>query len=140
MRAMRYELFAWADAACRTDGALEHPLAPVLTGIRAYGAWVRGEFELAVALADETRALEDAHGVEPSGLAERALGNTLLVLNDDVGALRSRRYARSSWRRRPASRRGIVHACYMGGGRAWAPTGDSEAPRATSPAARSSPR
>ena len=55
MRAMRYEVFTWADAACRVPGALEHPLAPMLTGIRAYGAWVRGEFDLAVQLAEETR-------------------------------------------------------------------------------------
>ena len=113
MRAMRYELFAWADAACRAEGALGHPLAPVLTGVRAYGAWVRGEFELAVALAHETRALEDALGVEPSGLAERALGNTLLVLNDDDGALRaSIRQVELAEASGVASR--IVHACYMG--------------------------
>ena len=34
MRAMRYEVFAWADAACRAPGALDHPLAPLLTGMR----------------------------------------------------------------------------------------------------------
>ena len=28
MRAMRYEVFAWADAACRVPGGLDHPLAP----------------------------------------------------------------------------------------------------------------
>ena len=54
MRAMRYEVFAWADVACQAPGALDHPLAPMLTGMRAYGAWVRGEFELAVELAEET--------------------------------------------------------------------------------------
>src|SRR6202034_2576068 len=86
MRAMRYEVFAWADAAGRAEGVLDQPLAPLLTGVRAYGAWVRGEFELSVALAQETRTLEDALGVEPSGLAERAVADTLLVLNDDVGA------------------------------------------------------
>ena len=50
MRAMRYEVFAWADVACNAPGALDHPLAPTLTGMRAYGAWVRGEFELAIQL------------------------------------------------------------------------------------------
>jgi hypothetical protein len=112
MRAMRYEVFAWADAACRAEHVLEHPLAPMLTGVRAYGAWVRGEFELAVTLAHETRALEDALGVEPSGLAERALGNTLLVLNDDVGAFHAaERQVELAEASRVASR--IVHACYM---------------------------
>ena len=76
MRAMRYEVFAWADAACTGRGVLEHPLAPLLTGIRAYGAWVRGEFELASRLAERDSRLGGAAGVEPSGLAERALGNT----------------------------------------------------------------
>jgi predicted ATPase len=113
MRAVRYEVFAWADAACRADGALGHPLAAVLTGVRAYGAWVRGEFELAVALAHETGALEESLGVEPSGLAERALGNTLLVLNDGGGALRaSIRQVELAEASGVASR--IVHACYMG--------------------------
>ena len=77
MRAMRYEVFAWADAACNAPGALEHPLAPMLTGIRAYGAWVRGEFEIAIQLAEETRRLERRLSVFPSGLAERTLGNVL---------------------------------------------------------------
>ncbi len=65
MRAMRYEVFAWADAACRAPGALDHPLAPLLTGMRAYGAWVRGEFDLAVSLAEETRRLEEALDGDP---------------------------------------------------------------------------
>lgn len=113
MRAMRYELFAWADVVSRAEGVLEHPLAAVLTGVRAYGAWVRGEFELAVTLAHETRALEVGLGVEPSGLAERALGNTLLVLDDDDGALdASVRQVELAEASGVASR--IVHACYMG--------------------------
>jgi predicted ATPase/DNA-binding winged helix-turn-helix (wHTH) protein len=112
MRAMRYEVFAWADAASRVDGVLEHPLSPLLTGVRAYGAWVRGEFEIAMDLAEETRALERDRGVDPSGLAERALGNTLSVLNDDVGALRACiRQVEVAEASGVASR--IVHACYM---------------------------
>ena len=42
MRAMRYEVFAWADAACRAPGALDHPLAPVAdrhAGVRRVGPW-----------------------------------------------------------------------------------------------------
>jgi predicted ATPase/DNA-binding winged helix-turn-helix (wHTH) protein len=112
MRAMRYELFAWADAASRAEDVLEHPLAPLLTGVRAYGAWVRGEFELAVTLAHETRALENSLGVEPSGLAERVLGNMLSVMNDDRGALHaSKRQVELAEASGVASR--IVHACYM---------------------------
>ena len=84
MRAMRYEVFAWADAACNAPGALDHPLAPMLTGIRAYGAWVRGEFELAIQLAEETRRLEHRLSVFPSGLAERTLANVLYIVGDSV--------------------------------------------------------
>ncbi len=113
MRAMRYELFAWADAACRAEGVLQHPLAPLLMGVRAYGAWVRGEFDLAVTLAHQTRTLEDDLAVEPSGLAERALGNALSVLNDEVGAVDAcKRQVALAEASGVASR--IVHACYMG--------------------------
>ena len=82
MRAMRYEVFAWAEAACRVPGALEHPLAPLLTGMQAYGAWVRGEFDLAVHLAGETRRLEQQLSVTPSSLAERTLANVLYILGE----------------------------------------------------------
>ena len=81
MRAMRYEVFAWAEAACRVPGALEHPLAPLLTGMRAYGFWVRGEFDLALSLAEESRRLERALMVAPTGLAERVLGNVLYIID-----------------------------------------------------------
>ena len=51
MRTMRYEVFAWADSSARMDGGAGHPLHPAATGMRAYGAFVRGEFESAIALA-----------------------------------------------------------------------------------------
>ncbi len=113
MRAMRYEVFTWADAACHAPGALDHPLAPLLTGIRAYGAWVRGEFELAVQLAEETRGLEERLSVFPSGLAERTFANLLYIGGDPMGghaeALRQIELAEESGN---GSR--LVHACYLG--------------------------
>ena len=113
MRAMRYEVFAWADAACRAPGALDHPLAPLLTGMRAYGAWVRGEFDLAVSLAEETRRLEQALTVAPTGLAERAIGN-VMYMNDrsDLGNLQCARQLELAEASGNDSR--VVHACYMG--------------------------
>ena len=76
MRAMRYEVFTWADAACQAPGRPEHPLAPMLTGIRADGAWVRGEFDLAVQLAEETLNRDRPNSsVLPSGRAERTFAN-----------------------------------------------------------------
>ena len=113
MRAMRYEVFAWADAACRAPGALEHPLAPLLTGMRAYGAWVRGEFDLAVSLAEETRRLEAALSVAPTGLAERVLGNVLYIVDrSDLGNIEAARQIELAEASGNDSR--LVHACYMG--------------------------
>ena len=113
MRAMRYEVFTWADAACHAVDALDHPLAPTLTGMRAYGAWVRGEFELAVHLAEDTRRLEARLSVFPSGLAERTLANVLYIVGDTqrghAEGLRQIELAEESGN---PSR--IVHACYMG--------------------------
>jgi predicted ATPase/DNA-binding winged helix-turn-helix (wHTH) protein len=112
MRALRYEVFAWADAACRSPGALEHPLAPMLTGMRAYGAWVRGEFDLAVSLAEETRRLETALAVPPTGLAERVLGNVLSIIDRsgdaNVESARQVELAEAA-----GNRSRLVHACYM---------------------------
>jgi hypothetical protein len=112
MRAMRYEVFAWAETALRAPNALEHPLAPLLTGMRAYGAWVRGENDLALALADETQQLEKKLSVEPSGLAERVQGNVLYIMDRaDIGhpaGVRQLEIAEASGN---DSRR--VHACYM---------------------------
>ena len=113
MRAMRYEVFAWADAACRAPGALDHPLAPLLTGMRAYGAWVRGEFELAVSLAEETRRLERRSRCAPSGLAERVLGNVLYIVDrSDLGNIEAARQIELAEASGNDSR--LVHACYMG--------------------------
>jgi tetratricopeptide (TPR) repeat protein len=112
MRAMRYEVFSWAEAACGADGATEHRLAPLLTGMRAYGVWVRGEFELAVALAEETRRLERALSVEPSGLAERVLGNVLYIIDrSDLGNEEARRQIAVAEESGNESR--LVHAYYM---------------------------
>ncbi len=113
MRAMRYEVFAWADAACRVPGALDHPLAPLLTGMRAYGAWVRGEFDLAMSLAEETSRLEEVLSVAPTGLAERVLGNVLyLVDRSELGNVQSARQVELAEASGNDSR--VVHACYMG--------------------------
>ena len=113
MRAMRYEVFAWADAACRAPGALDHPLSPLLTGMRAYGAWVRGEFDLAVSLVEESRRLEQALAVAPSGLSERVLGNVLYIIDrSDLGNLEAARQIELAEESGNDSR--LVHACYMG--------------------------
>ena len=113
MRAMRYEVFTWAEAACRAPDALDHPLAPELTGMRAYGAWVRGEFDLAVSLAEATRRLEHDLSVAPSGLAERVLANVLYIVDQsDLGNVQAARQVELAEASGNDSR--LVHACYMG--------------------------
>jgi hypothetical protein len=81
--------------------------------MRAYGAWVRGEFELAIQLAEETRRLEHQLSVFPSGLAERTLANVLYIVGDSMTghaeALRQIELAEES-----GNRSRLVHACYMG--------------------------
>jgi predicted ATPase/DNA-binding winged helix-turn-helix (wHTH) protein len=113
MRAMRYEAFAWAEAACAVPGVLEHPSAAVLMGVRAYGAWVRGDFDLAMSLVEETRRLERELDVTPSGLAERVLANVLYTMDEgdlaNAEAARQIEIAESSG---VDSR--VVHARYMG--------------------------
>jgi predicted ATPase/DNA-binding winged helix-turn-helix (wHTH) protein len=113
MRAMRYEVFTWADTACLAPGALDHPLAPLLTGMRAYGAWVRGEFDLAVSLAEETGRLERTQAVTPSGLAERVLANVLYIADrSGLGNVQAARQVELAQASGDDSR--LVHAYYMG--------------------------
>ena len=98
--------------AFRVPGGLDHPLAPTLTGMYAYGAWVRGEFDLAVELANETRRLEEALDAPPSGLAERVLGNVLYIVGrSDEGNVESARQLELAEASGDKSR--LVHACYM---------------------------
>ena len=112
MRSMRYEVFAWAHAALQASGASDHEGVALLTGMHAYGAWVRGEFELAVSLADETRRLEAGNRVFPSGLAERVYGNVLYMLDrSDLGNLEAARQVELAEQSGSESR--LVHACYM---------------------------
>lgn len=80
MRTMRYEVFAWADSACAAPGGGDHSLRPVLTGMRAYGAWVRGEFDAAIELAMSARSQESRLSLVPSGLVERVLANVYYAI------------------------------------------------------------
>ena len=112
MRAVRYEAFAWADDAARSPAARDHPLLPLVTGIRAYGAWVRGEFDTAIALALESRELEAALGTPPSGLPERTLANVLYIVDEHSAGNREtgRQLAIAE---ASGNESLLVHACYF---------------------------
>jgi len=87
MRSLRYEALTWADAAAAELPDETHPLRPTLTAVRAYGAFVRGEFDTAVRLADLASADEQAQSLPPSGLAERARANALYSVGDAEAGL-----------------------------------------------------
>jgi predicted ATPase/DNA-binding winged helix-turn-helix (wHTH) protein len=76
MRTLRYEVFAWADSTAEHHSGDDHPLYPVVTGVRAYGAWVRADLPLALSLAQTARDAEIVAGIAPTGLVERVLANT----------------------------------------------------------------
>lgn len=87
MRTMRYEVFTWADGASALVADEPHPLRPALTGVSAYGAWVRGEFDRAIEMATAAIDDEQAQGLQPLGLAERVLGNVLYIRGDIDGGV-----------------------------------------------------
>jgi predicted ATPase/DNA-binding winged helix-turn-helix (wHTH) protein len=79
-RHLRYEVFSWADAAAGM--AADHPLAATLLALRGYGAFVRGEFEEALALADAAAGLAHDSSAAVAGLVERVRANASYLLGD----------------------------------------------------------
>lgn len=112
MRTLRYEVFGWADSAAGGGGASDHPLSPVIAGVRAYGAWVRGEFALASDLAADARAAEIRLATTPSGLAERVLANVMYATGDiESGLIEGARLIELAEDSGDRSR--LAHAYYM---------------------------
>jgi hypothetical protein len=113
MRSMRYEVFTWADVAARAAGGVDHELHPLVSGVGAYGAWVRGEYETALSVARAARAAEQRRGLTPSGLVERVLANVLFALGDvEGGHEETTRQLRLAEESGNGSR--LAHACYFG--------------------------
>jgi predicted ATPase/DNA-binding winged helix-turn-helix (wHTH) protein len=112
MRSMRYEALVWADAVLDCPGAADHALYPTAKGIRAYVAWLRGEFDTALRLANEVEADESSRGEQPSGLAQRVQANVLYVQGDLVeGFAAGRRQLALAEAADEPSR--IAHGTYM---------------------------
>ena len=86
-RAIRYEVVDWAETVAAMDSAADHPLRPTAIAVVGYGAFVRGELDRAVNLADQAIELRSRHQVESCGLPERVLANALFY-----GLKRPRRY------------------------------------------------
>ena len=63
-------------------GAEQHPRLPVVIAVAAYGAFVRGDLDAAIRLAEKSVATADRLGTDSSGLAERALANAFFYEGD----------------------------------------------------------
>ncbi len=112
MRTLHYEAFTWADAMSEMPGGAEHPAYPVLLGVRAYGAFCRGEFDRALDLADDAKASELALVVAPTGLAERVRANVYYAIDElDRGIAENARLIELTDASGNDSRR--AHAHYM---------------------------
>jgi predicted ATPase/DNA-binding SARP family transcriptional activator len=111
-RRMRYEVSAWAESTLTMPAFEDHPRAPIVVAVAAYGAFVRGDLESAIRHADHAVALGDALGTDSSGLAERVLGNAVFYQGDVESGLewmdRMVESARAS-----GSRARLAHALYM---------------------------
>jgi hypothetical protein len=78
----------------------------------AYSAWVRGEFDMALSLADAVAEEERDRGLDPSGLAERVVANVLYARGDDKSGLQAT--ARQLDLAEVSDDRSrLAHACYM---------------------------
>jgi hypothetical protein len=112
MRAMRYEVFVWIEHALELPGAPDHRLHPHMLAIQGYSAWVRGEYDLARRLAEESLAEAEAAGTERSTTPYRVLGNVAYQLGDpDTGVLNTGRMLEVATELGDPSR--VTHAAYM---------------------------
>ena len=111
-RRMRYEVAAWAEVTATMPGVEQHPRAPVVIAITAYGAFVRGDLEAAIRLADQALATAEDLGTDSSGLAERTLANAVFYEGDmKSGVAWMERMVESARATGSAAR--LAHALYM---------------------------
>ncbi|MGP4022044.1 BTAD domain-containing putative transcriptional regulator [Actinomadura sp. 3N407] len=75
---MRFEFQEWAATAAELPGAAGHPLRPAALASAAFGAWARGDFGRATALA--RRSLADAPSGSPNSAAALAVLGDVAVL------------------------------------------------------------
>jgi predicted ATPase/DNA-binding SARP family transcriptional activator len=111
-RRVRYEIAGWGEATMQMDGFESAAAAPVVLGVVAYGHWVRGDLETAIALARRSIAVAGERGVPSSGLAERVLGNALFYSGETRAALQwmERMVTAAEASGSPAA---LSHALYM---------------------------
>ena len=115
MRTMRYEVFAWADLMAATATRAAHPVPPLITAMRGYWLWVRGEFDEAIRVVGEAGSAvpEDKISGIAAELVARVRANVLYVVGREAeGAAEAERQLEIAEESGSPSR--IVHASYMG--------------------------
>ncbi|MFM2077484.1 MAG: hypothetical protein RJA49_1374, partial [Actinomycetota bacterium] len=85
-RSLRAEGSAWADDVIPMPGFDESRSAPLVLAVAAYGRFVRGDLDSCIRFGELAMAVSDRLGVGSSGLAERALGNSLFYKGDAATA------------------------------------------------------
>ncbi len=111
-RRIRYEITALAEATMALGGFAEHPEAPLVAAVAAYGHWVRGDLDTAIEAAHSSLELQVSRQLPPSGLPERVLGNALYFKGrtEDASVWLERMVDVARERAAPA---GLAHALYM---------------------------
>ena len=111
-RGMRYELFSWAEATLAMTGVDRHVLAPLAFATAAYGRFVRGDLDHAMALAEQSIRIEERLDLPPCGLHWRTMGN-VLYYRGHAGAAADICERMVSAARTSGSDARLVHALYM---------------------------
>jgi predicted ATPase/DNA-binding SARP family transcriptional activator len=110
-RSMRAEVIGWADEVLQLEGAESHPRAPVVCALAAYGRFVRGDLDDAIALALRALTMSERSHCDTSGLAERTLGNALFYRGEVESATQYMDRMVASARDGSSAR--LAHALYM---------------------------
>ena len=83
-RRVRYEIAGWGEVTMQMEGFERSPSAPIVLGVVAYGRWVRGDLDAAIALAHRSIAVADSLGEPSTGLAERGPRQCRLLRRGDA--------------------------------------------------------
>jgi hypothetical protein len=111
-RRMRYEVFGWAESTLAMPGVDSHPLVALATATAAYGRFVRGDLNHAMALAERSLHVEQQLQLPPCGLHWRTMGNVAYYRGyADEGADICQRMIDAARASGDAAR--LVHALYM---------------------------
>lgn len=109
-RHIRYELTTWAATSLALPGASTDPRWPVVAAVVSYGHFVRGDLEASIDVGLRVVAASGP-ATDGSGLAERALGNSLFYLGRTDEALGWMDRMVASARQGSPAR--LAHALYM---------------------------